>query len=68
MTTPTDLAITKEYQWKRQNIFGQDLQYSQQLDNLWHDINEGLLGDTAKTGAFYLSIKTIKDLNPKPTA
>ena len=35
-----------------------------QLDNLWHDINEGKLD---KTGAFYKAIKTIKDANPKPS-
>ena len=67
MMTPTDVDTSKEYQWKRQNVFGQDLQYSQQLDNLWHDIDEGLLGEVAKTGSFYISIKAIKDKNPKPT-
>ena len=35
-----------------------------QLDNLWHDINEGKLD---KTGAFYKAIKSIKDANPKPS-
>ena len=67
MTTPTDLDTTKEYQWKRQNTFGQDLQYSEQLDSLWHDIDDGLFGDTPKTGSFYLTIKTVKEANPKPT-
>jgi hypothetical protein len=38
---------------------------TEQLDLLWHDINSGLLGDKAKTGEFYLKIKSVKDANPK---
>ena len=38
---------------------------TEQLDRLWHDIDRGLLGATAKTGDFYLSIKSVKDANPK---
>ena len=34
-----------------------------QLDQLWHDIDEGKLD---KTGSFYTTIKTIKDKYPKP--
>tara|TARA_R100000900_G_scaffold145798_1_gene132781 strand:- start:2175 stop:2540 length:366 start_codon:yes stop_codon:yes gene_type:complete len=33
-----------------------------QLDKLFHDIDEGKLD---KTGSFYLGIKTVKDSNPK---
>ena len=33
-----------------------------QLDKLWHDINDGKLD---KTGSWYLAIKTVKDDNPK---
>ena len=33
-----------------------------QLDQLWHDIDEGKLD---KTGSFYTAIKTIKDKYPK---
>lgn len=36
-----------------------------QLDNLWHDIDRGLLGEQAKTGNFYILIKSVKDSNPK---
>lgn len=36
-----------------------------QLDNLWHDIDNGLLGEQAKTGEFYIAIKSVKDANPK---
>jgi hypothetical protein len=38
---------------------------SDQLDNLWHDIDKGLLGEKAKTGNFYIRIKSVKDFNPK---
>jgi|TARA_Y100000015_G_scaffold42151_1_gene49222 hypothetical protein len=34
-----------------------------QLDQLWHDIDEGKLD---KTGSFYTTVKTIKDKYPKP--
>ena len=36
-----------------------------QLDQLYHDINDGKLGNDAKTGSWYLAVKTIKDNNPK---
>ena len=32
-----------------------------QLDALWHDIDEGKLGADAKTGTWYLALKTVKD-------
>jgi hypothetical protein len=38
---------------------------TEQLDKLWHDIDAGLLGQPAKTGDFYLAIKSVKDANPK---
>jgi hypothetical protein len=40
----------------------------EQLDDLWHDIDDGLLGEAAKTGQFYLDIKAVKDENPKTLA
>ena len=36
-----------------------------QLDMLYRDIDAGKFGDTAKTGAWYLHIKAVKDNNPK---
>ncbi len=36
-----------------------------QLDMLYKDIDAGKLGDNAKTGAWYLHIKSVKDNNPK---
>lgn len=37
----------------------------EQLDDLWHDIDNGLFGESVKTGAFYVGIKAIKDEVPK---
>lgn len=36
----------------------------EQLDNLYHDIDSGKFGDTAKTGQFYLARKAVKDKFP----
>jgi len=36
-----------------------------QLDALWHDIDEGKLGDNAKTGTWYVALKAVKDKYPK---
>jgi len=36
----------------------------EQLDNLYHDIDNGKFGDTAKTGQFYLARKAVKDKFP----
>ena len=36
-----------------------------QLDALWHDIDDGKLGADAKTGTWYLAVKTVKDKYPK---
>lgn len=38
---------------------------SEQLDNLYHDIDSGKFGDNAKTGDFYVGRKAVKDKYPK---
>ncbi len=38
------------------------LSYNEQLDKLWHDINDGKLD---KTGSWYTHIKSVKDANSK---
>tara|TARA_Y100000034_G_scaffold111579_1_gene144761 strand:- start:2 stop:361 length:360 start_codon:yes stop_codon:yes gene_type:complete len=38
---------------------------SDQLDQLYHDIDNGKLGADAKTGTWYLAVKEVKDANPK---
>jgi len=42
-------------------------QITDQLDQLWHDIDSGKLGDSAKTGTWYLTVKKVKDDFPKET-
>jgi len=39
-------------------------QLREQLDNLYHDIDNGKFGETAKTGLFYLGRKAVKDKYP----
>ena len=39
----------------------------EQLDTLWHDINNGVLGESAKESQWYKDIKEIKENHPKPT-
>ncbi len=41
------------------------LTWNEQLDKLWHDINDGKFGDTAKTSTWYNHIKSVKDANSK---
>ena len=36
-----------------------------QLDQLYHDITSGKLGEDAKTSTFYLGRKAVKDKYPK---
>jgi hypothetical protein len=37
-----------------------------QLDLLWHDIDNGILGESAKDSSWYNSIKETKQKYPKP--
>lgn len=46
------------YAGKRERIYPS---VQNQLDQLFHDIESGLLGDAAKTGSWYTGIKAIKD-------
>jgi hypothetical protein len=38
--------------------------WNDQLDALWHDIDQGKLD---KTGSWYKAVKKVKDDNPKPS-
>ena len=38
----------------------------EQLDDLWHDIDDGFFGENAKNGTWYSKIKDLKDKYPKP--
>ena len=39
---------------------------SNQLDQLYHDINAGKFGSDAKTGEWFVGISSVKTANPKP--
>jgi hypothetical protein len=50
------------------NQYQRDRQYAptgDQLDMLWHSIDAGEFGDTAKQSEFYTANKAVKDANPK---
>ena len=51
-----------EFRTDPQSGFGYK-QITEQLDQLWHDIDDGKLD---KTGAWYLAIKAVKDKYAKP--
>ena len=38
--------------------------FGEQFDMLWNDINDGKLGEDAKSGSWYLAIKAVKDKYP----
>lgn len=60
----TDITITTT----DTNIEKREKYYTdflEQLDKLYHDIDSGKFGDTAKTGEFYLARKAVKDKYPK---
>ena len=49
-----------KYQRDRKEDFRQ-LGIREELDLLWHDIDDGKFGADAKTGGFYTTIKALKD-------
>ena len=68
---PTDsqLASTKQQVILRETLDAvlgkrrtEYLSWNEQLDKLWHDINDGKLD---KTGSWYTHIKSVKDANSK---
>ena len=72
-TQPTDSEITAEVTRLQaiydNNQYQRDRQYAptgDQLDMLWHSIDAGEFGDTAKQSEFYTANKAVKDANPKP--
>lgn len=54
------VPVVKDYQELRKYP-----KLADQLDSLWHDIDQGLLGAKAKTGIFYQDILAIKQQFPK---
>ncbi len=45
--------------------FNYEMKIEQQLDNLYHDIDNGKFGDDPKNGLFFTGIQAIKDKYPK---
>ena len=73
ITQPTDSEIQAEITRLQtefdSNQYQRDRQYAptgDQLDMLWHSIDAGEFGDTAKQSEFYTANKAVKDANPKP--
>jgi len=73
ITQPTDAEIQAEVTRLQaiydNNQYQRDRQYAStgdQLDMLWHSIDAGEFGDTAKQSEFYIANKAVKDANPKP--
>ena len=69
---PTDAEIQAEVTRLQteydNNQYQRDRQYAptgDQLDMLWHSIDAGEFGDTAKQSEFYTANKAVKDANPK---
>jgi hypothetical protein len=59
-TRDVDKAFAEKYNIKTYPSLGE------QLDLLWHDIDNGLFGDSVKTNStFYSKIKEVKDEHPK---
>ena len=72
-TQPTqaeiDAEVTRLQAEYDNNQYQRDRQYAptgDQLDMLWHSIDAGEFGDTAKQSEFYIANKAVKDANPKP--
>jgi hypothetical protein len=64
-----DAEVTRLQAEYDNNQYQRDRQYAptgDQLDMLWHSIDAGEFGDTAKQSEFYTANKAVKDANPKP--
>lgn len=66
----TDNDITtaqsiNEYPYLRKPEYGE---INNQLDKLYHDINNGLFGENAKTGTWFNHVKNVKEKYPKTTS
>ena len=58
-----NLAIpSNNYVGKRKEYY---VSFIEQLDLLYHDIDDGEFGEDAKTGQFYIKRKAVKDKFPK---
>ena len=60
-----ELDVSQAHIYPRANAFQHDLPIEEQLDKLFHDIDNGKFGDDAKSGLFFIGIQAIKDKYPK---
>lgn len=65
-TKAIQLKNASEYVDNRVGITSGYAPLQNQLDQLWHDIDDGKFGNTAKTGSWYVGISSVKTLFPKP--
>lgn len=57
-----DLDTGEAYGTKRASYYPS---LREQLDLLWHAVDDGKFGETAKTSSFYTEMKAVKDKYPK---
>ena len=62
----TELKNAKDYIDGRVGITSGYALLQTQLDQLWHDIDDGKFGSDAKTGSWYVGISSVKTVFPKP--
>ena len=65
-TKAVQLKNASEYVDNRVGITSGYAPLQNQLDQLWHDIDDGKFGSDAKTGSWYVGISSVKTLFPKP--
>jgi hypothetical protein len=61
---PLNKTLTKNYTYSK----ARSTEYptiKEQLDLLWHAIDDGVFGDSAKSTSFYTQLKAVKDKYPK---
>jgi len=61
---PLNKNLTKNYTYSQ----ARKTEYptiTEQLDLLWHAVDGGVFGDSAKSTAFYTQLKAVKDKYPK---
>lgn len=64
------LADLATHKYKNDRQFNGTKTYpsiTEQLDQLFRDVDAGKFGADAKTGEWYTTIKEVKDSNPKPS-
>jgi hypothetical protein len=66
ITKPTEAELQAAYNAGKYVYERQYPAINDQLDLLWHDINDGKISTAAKSSSWFLAVKAVKDANPKP--